>query len=248
MISTAKDRLIAKIRALQAKTEASGCTEQEAVAAAHKVDALVTQYGLSLTEVDLGETACEQSESWVGGRSKNRIYLRALAHYAGVKYWMIHGYRQGSFFKGSYDRVAFFGLPADIEVAKYLLRLCIQALDTELAAFKRTEGYRDADSQEKRDATSSFQVGFAVRMQERFRTMAKEQVFKSATGRDLVPVRNAVVEQAFRDSGIRLSSLSRRRTHVYNTNAYHSGRAAASRTSLNRGVRTGGGGRYLPKS
>ncbi len=53
------DRLVQRIRALRAKTVEQGCTEQEALAAAEKVAALLDRHGLSLSELDLRRQSCE---------------------------------------------------------------------------------------------------------------------------------------------------------------------------------------------
>jgi uncharacterized protein (DUF1501 family) len=53
------ERLIGRIQALRAKTVQQGCTEQEALAAAEKVAELLDRYGLSLSELDLKQQACE---------------------------------------------------------------------------------------------------------------------------------------------------------------------------------------------
>jgi len=53
------ERLFGHMQALRAKTVEQGCTEQEALAAAEKVAELLDRYGLSLSELDLQQQACE---------------------------------------------------------------------------------------------------------------------------------------------------------------------------------------------
>ena len=54
------DKLKSRIQALRAKTVQNGCTEAEALSAAAKVAELLDQYDLSLSDVDLRQSPCEQ--------------------------------------------------------------------------------------------------------------------------------------------------------------------------------------------
>ena len=53
------DKVLGRIQALRGKTVETGCTEQEALAAAEKVAELLDRYGLSLSEVELKSQPCE---------------------------------------------------------------------------------------------------------------------------------------------------------------------------------------------
>ena len=58
----ALDRLKTRIQGLRSKTTDNGCTESEALLAAAKVAELLSQYDLSLTDVEIRDPPCEQRE------------------------------------------------------------------------------------------------------------------------------------------------------------------------------------------
>ena len=69
----ALDKLKLRIQALRAKTMDNGCTEAEAMMAAAKVAELLDRYDLTLSDVELRESACERRVFET--RRKNRIPL-----------------------------------------------------------------------------------------------------------------------------------------------------------------------------
>lgn len=89
-----------------------------------------------------------------------------------------------------------------------------------------------------RRATSSFQLGMAVRVSERLETMHDEREARVAgqrsTGTALMVVRHQVVEEAFRASGPRLRAMPGLMTR--NTGAFRAGRAAGDQVNLKRPV------------
>jgi Protein of unknown function (DUF2786) len=56
------DRLKTRIQGLRSKTTDNGCTEAEALLAATKVAELLDRYDLSLTDVEIRNSPCEQRE------------------------------------------------------------------------------------------------------------------------------------------------------------------------------------------
>ena len=127
-------RVIERIRGLRAKTVDQGCTEQEALAAADKVAELLDRYGLSLGEIDLRGQACEG----VGIDSDRKRsgpldeVMPVVAHFCDCRSWSERT-------PGGTIRSVLFGLPADVEAARYLYERIAAALDTETAAFRKGE-------------------------------------------------------------------------------------------------------------
>jgi hypothetical protein len=58
----ALDRLKIRIQGLRSKTTDNGCTEAEALLAAAKVAELLDRYDLSLTDIEICDSECEQRE------------------------------------------------------------------------------------------------------------------------------------------------------------------------------------------
>lgn len=185
------DRLIGRIQALRAKTVEQGCTEQEALAAAEKVAELLDRYGLSLSELDLQQQACEGMPVETGRRRVGPVddCVPAVAAFFDCRVW---GEKSAS---GTL-RYVFFGLPADVAAARYLYELVERAFATETARFQTGETYTAAHTRVRRTATNSFQIGLARGIASKLQTLrdAREATLRSASGRDLVVAKADVVD------------------------------------------------------
>ena len=85
-----RERILDKIRKLQAKTTAMGCTEAEALAAAQTVGRLLDAYGLTLTDVELQTTTCVEDavmSPFVANRHPIRYCLEAIASYCHTEHF-----------------------------------------------------------------------------------------------------------------------------------------------------------------
>ncbi len=228
-----RDRIAAKIRAMQARTVGRGCTEAEAYEAAKMIAKLLTEYDLSLSDVEIGEERCEKSEIKTGrAKQPHEIVfcVSSIASFADCKAW-----------KDRKDgvRFVFFGLPKDVEFATFLYHTIRAAMDFELSNFKfdcklqnRPTGRRESHS---------FLLGMGDRIKGRLREMkdAQNAETKTTTGRDLVVVKSNVVAQQFAELGMRLSRGSSTRSSTGSTGSYEAGRAAGDKVGFNRAV-TGG--------
>jgi len=215
-----RERILDKIRKLQSKTTAMGCTEAEALAAAQAVGRLLDAYGLTLSDVELQTTECVEEgvlSPFVTNRHPIRYCVDAIAGYCHTEHFFrqrptdaIHTTWRTAYY--------FFGLPHDVEVAVYLTQVIMAAFAREADAFKRTSAYLNLSSTDKREALKSFRFGMAQRIRERLCEMqaARERDLK-ATGSDLVRVVGAVVSRAFAQAypgypHHRVSGASLRRT------------------------------------
>ena len=83
------DRLKTRIQGLRFKTTDNGCTEAEALLAAMKVAELLDRYDLSLTDVEIRNSPCEQREYQT--YRKKRIPLDdcvgAVANFCDCRVW-----------------------------------------------------------------------------------------------------------------------------------------------------------------
>lgn len=225
------DKLKARIVALRSKTVDNGCTEQEAVAAAAKVAELLDQYDLSLTDIEIRQDICErvEYETW----RKNGIPLDgcipAIADFADCRVW-----REKNPF--GENRYIFFGRQADVAVAHYLCDVIDRAMLTELARFKSTVGYLRYRTGSRKAVSNSFLLGMASSIAAKLRTM-KDQRDEAhrATGRDLVVVKAAVVDEELAKLGLTFAKARANRRSVAGE-AFNSGHAAGKKIALNPGL------------
>jgi len=197
-----REALIAQLQKIQAMTEANGCTESEAFVAAGKAQALMDEYGLTLGEIKATSTPddlCEKAEFQAEGRKtvhEVQFTSGKVAEYTNCRVW-----KTG-------NKICFFGLAADVQIARYLSGVFQTAMDTEFARYWRTA--RDFSETHGRTARKSFMLGMARRLRERLaeliQSRAYEQELQPAASdcRTLVVVKKQVVEKAFKALGMNL--------------------------------------------
>ena len=222
------DKILARIQALRGKTVAQGCTEFEALLAAEKVAELLDRYGLSLSEVDMKEQSCSGEGIETNRRRRSPLdeCVGTIAEFCDCRTWY-------ELTPQSNIRHIFFGLPADVAGARVLYEKIEEAFDTETGNFKRGKLYDSHPSSQRRSATISFQAGLGHGICAKLDRL--KEVRNAATrktgGRDLVPIKNAVIEDELSVLGMRL------RAHRINpksvlAKAYNTGRITGENLEL----------------
>jgi hypothetical protein len=252
-----------KIRALNSKTVANGCTEAEALAAMAMVGKLLEQYNLSMDEVSLREDGCVCIAIDLGGKRISAITrtIVGISALTGTQTWQGTVWGKTAELCGlpgdhlnRNQHVFFFGTPTDAEAARHLWNVIVAAHETELAAYKLSDEYANFDAPEnwsvrshgitRRSLSSSFSHGMADRLIERLVVMAKEsretvkeeeaagRAAHIMTGRSLIVLKQELVEQEWKKTGIKLSSGSS--AGATSSSAYGAGKAAGGRVNLGR--------------
>lgn len=212
-----------RIRGLLSKTIENGATEEEAILAAAKARELMDKYRVTLTDIQMREEEVEFSvivdrPTTSETRKVPVDYcVQGIARYCGVRMWfdMRTGFRV----------ISVLGLHGDVEMAKYLYSMLAAAIKSTSAKVRG------------RSEKTSFQVGMAIRLNERLVQMAidLEPKAKTASGTALVVVKNAVVKEAFDKLGLHFARASSG-PRASDSAAYEAGRAAGDRVNLNRPV------------
>jgi hypothetical protein len=237
-------RVKGRIKALTEKTVANGCTEAEAMAAADMVGRLLERYALSMDEIEIRTARCVQAEVPLGGRRRRPIdgCVPTIARFCDCKVWLaraaapdpeppdVDPMRHGS-------RYVFFGFETDTALATYLFAVIERAISTETAAFRQLNPrFRGVHL---RQASASFQHGVVARVSERLDTMrrARDATVRAqrSTGTALIVAKSRVVEDAFRETDVRLVSMNATGRRVITT-AFRAGWVAGDRVNLNRPV------------
>jgi hypothetical protein len=231
-------RVKVRIKALAEKTVANGCTEAEAMAAAAMVGRLLERYALSMDEIEVRTARCVQAEVPLGGRRRRPIdgCVPAIARLCDCKVWLARAARQdpdGPAGPGS--RYVFFGFETDTVLATYLFAVIDRAVRTETAGFRLANPRLRAVR--LRRAQASFQHGVVARVAARLEDMhrAREATVRAqrASGTALVLAKHRVVEDAFRETDVRLVSLGAVGPRVI-ASAFREGFAAGDRVNLSR--------------
>lgn len=240
-MSVDRNKILDRIKALRAKTVDNGCTEEEALAAAQKVAALLEKYSLTLTDEELGAADCVK-----GRAEEEEVYnhplsacLTGIAYFTDTEAWFeVSTNPDLPRNDAKRQRPVFFGLPQDVDVAVYLYALLKRALIAEGAAYEnRIRFFRAAV---RRGKVRDFQLGMADRLKERLHEMkdALRADTRRDTGRDLVVVKGAIVQREYDALGLKLrkSRCSRR---AVDAAAFFDGIDAAEGVSIIPGVRGG---------
>jgi hypothetical protein len=240
---TELERIKIKIKALAAKTVEAGATEEEALAAMNVVGRLLTQYNLTMNELDVRDATYRTIHMEIGRQRRHPIdhTIPALAAFTGTKTWFHK--RWGTKAHSTY---AFFGQDQDLAMVEYLYKLIMSAMESELAAFKRTESYLAIGwAGGKASAAISFQRGMGSRLASRLMDMKRandaELKARAVTGTALIVLKGKLTEEAFtRDVGLKLRTVSTG-YKVGNYGAFDAGRAAGDRVNLSRPISRGNG-------
>lgn len=153
---TQRERLKAKIAALLAKTEAAGCTEAEAMAAAALAAKLMAEHAFDQAEIEMTDATAPDTSTRTTNRTTWRDKLSGGIAVATNCAWMIRCDR---------GDILFVGREPGPDIAVYLRDVCFRAVDRELAAFKTTPFYqRRRKLSTRRQAAADFVNGLVIRL------------------------------------------------------------------------------------
>ena len=137
----------------------------------------------------------------------------------------------------------FFGFETDAELATYLYSVIDRAVATETDSFKAAHPRLRAVR--LRQATAGFQHGLVARVADRLDAMhaEREATLKAqrSTGTALILAKHQVIDEAFRETEVRLVSMSAVGAQV-DGRAYREGWAAGDKVNLSRPVKGEGRG------
>lgn len=213
------DAVIARIRALQAKTQEAGCTEAEAMAAAEKAAELLRRYDITLEPERVAEQSCRAVRIPTPRKRREGLDFcaPAIARFCDCRHWVDQDA------EGVLDHV-FFGLPADVAAAQALYAVLQDTFETETEAFKRSSTYRATASAHRGQATRSFRAGLASGICEKLQDLREARVrqTRGEGGRDLVPVKDAAIAEDMARLGLQTTSILNR-AKTYHIEAYSAG-------------------------
>jgi hypothetical protein len=222
-----RESMLARIRALMAKTTDNGCTEAEAAEAARKVDALMALY-----EIDLDEVSMRQQEIipvTVPKAAQHTVQFAAtqIAQFTDCNVWL----------RARTD-IIYLGFQVDTEIAEYLTLMFKRAIDREGATYILfNRAWDEANAAGKTELLRSFGIGMAGRLGDRLSELKSKRDFtqKQSTGRDLVMMKKLAVDAAMAALGIILKGRGIS-VKPRNLAAYVAGQSAAQHVAINQGV------------
>lgn len=249
MDKSKKEKILRKLRALQEKTIEGGCTEGEVEAAMAVMNQLMTEYNLTLDEVNSESFDFGEDFLWSSNGTQNtnpiKHCLGALRDFCEIEMW--NSKRWDSEKRMKRHAVVFFGDKKDVELAKYLYGVISGSIEREANRFKNYDmTYHFGDRSTKMNVLKSFKIGMARRLSERMRTMTEErqQVMVENQKSGLVVHKKGAISQRLKELGMHFSKGAGFRVGELNANAYDAGSAAAEKVHLGHGI---GGGKNSAK-
>jgi len=227
-MTTQREALLTKIRALLSKTVAAGATESEALSALAKARAMMDVYDvgddeLALTKEEKAILLREPRDSTDPHRIKQWLAV-VVAKFCECEVWRNHD-----------SLIVFCGLKSDAQFAAWLLDA--------LAAFVQAEvtnhlmaAAPTAEKRERRDIIKSFAFGCTERINQRLKALCEQSAsLATSNAKALVVVKNAAVKAKLEELGINLCKR-RSSASIGNTSSYNAGKAAGDRASFGRPV------------
>jgi Protein of unknown function (DUF2786) len=226
-MTTEREGLLDKIRALLAKTTENGCTEAEALAGLSKARAMMDAYAVSDSELALTkeEKAILRREP-PGTKDPHRIKYLLLSSVA--RFCNCEGWR-----KTHVRTLVFCGLPSDAQFATWLLDTLTAFVLAELTNF-----LMDADpgKEDRREAIRSFVAGCTDRIGRRLDDLCKQsEIVATSNAKALVVIKGQAVQTKLDELGIKLCFGSGSCGSI-DFSSYAAGRAAGDRASFGRPV------------
>lgn len=226
-----RSKIIGKIRALMNKTVENGCSEAEAMTAAQKVSDMMEEHDIACSDLNFRDETCKEDKFSLSRGTKHAVHYcyQAVAAYTGTK-----GYYSCTRDFGSH--YYFFGLPVDVEIAQYLMKLIHNCMEKSIREFKESGGYEKY--RHGKTARDSFLKGMACTISMRLQIMTAERRanMQKSTGRDLVVVKDQLVTEEFNKANIRVRDVKNPGIKVGAMSAFQHGSEAGSKVNLTTGI------------
>ena len=234
--------IIEKIKKLQQQTTANGCSQNEAMISAQKISDLMQTYRIKEDQIDFDNEDIKRIFYEFGSIAHPCRYAwKGIEAICGVRLYNSTKHTTDN----DYNRkrvcsMAICGFSADVEQAKYLLYVIKKAIDSEVERFKRGSLYKQ--SNRKVSLVNGFALSMGNEISDRLEEMAKDNAWKTyqekkkqntSNGRDLVVVKNQLINTWLKDQGVHLRST---RSSYSNLSGSGLGRNAGKNVSLNKGV------------
>lgn len=161
-----KEKILQKILKLREMTIENGCSESEALVASEKMLKIMTEYNISLNELEVEEKEYEENHIETGKAKQNDLsyILNSISKFTDTYIWI----------KRKYDhnlgkrtiKYAIFGQPQDVQFAIFIYKLIEKSIDFEVERFKKTPEYLDSNLH-GRLKLRSFRLGIVSRLSKR---------------------------------------------------------------------------------
>jgi len=232
------DKIKEKILKLRAMIPDRGATEEEALSALMKADALMAEHSLTEDDLNLAEAKRDMSHGEYGYGIKTqhpcgKWCSKTIGQFCGVITW----------YSVDSQKSNGFGFNADVEMYQFLLKMIHDSMNRSWKDYLAVNPKKPGLS--RHTEYWSFMLGFSQSVNAKLlELMNAREVVAEATGTELVVKKWAIVEAGLSEMMPSLHlSKSRSSGIKAHEGAIGQGRAAGSKVNLNRPIQQGPGGR-----
>jgi hypothetical protein len=224
-MTTARDKLLAKMRALMARTVANGCTAAEAMAALDMLQRMKDEHDVDDVDLQLGDDPVITEQRQADDRDRIRESLvMAVGAFCQCRAWSTRHHR---------EQLTFCGLQSEVIFAHWLLDTLADFVKRSLTDFLEATRTPEMPRIRRRD-TEAFVVGCTTRLCSRLYQLAERA--KPAAGRGLVLARNALIERHLAERGIALHQHRDRAGRSSDAGIWNAGAAAGDEARFDRPI------------
>lgn len=225
-----RDKILAKIKALLAKTVENGCTEAEAMNALAMAQSMMDAH--EVTEADLNEVKEESAIKDTMKDMRDPHHIRnhicvVISKFTHTKVWR-------SEYKSQKFKYHFVGLKSDVDFAMWLTETLTMFVQKELKNYIWSNGYTSLPPAEKRIVINGFVFGCTRRISDRLLELIKGGVV-SNNKNALIVIKTELIQKKMEELGVNLSS-GRNKSSRISGNSYAAGKAAGDRANFGRPV------------
>lgn len=221
-MTTKRESIAEKIRALRAKAVNIASTESEAAEAAAMIAKLLAKH--DMTEDDIREYRQEGTEA-VQASTEGRLHMTLRYCWCGVT-----ALTETDAYVDRNGAMTFIGMEHDVEMALYLAEIIVSASVRAVAA-----GFPKATKLQR----ESFFMGFGSALEKRLHELAHDRKqAKTETGTAIVVVKGGLIETFKKEAGLALRT-TRSRGRQADAGYVAAGKAVGGSMNLNRPLGSG---------
>ena len=225
-----KENILKIIQALLRKTVQNGCSEAEALSAAKKVSELLGRLSKAISGDEFDEEICRQHEATERHHEVVDV-ADAIAFFCDCKFWL------------SANKIIYFGIPHDVEIATYLTDLCRAAMDAAFRLYLKSP--ERPHGKHGRSLRTSYMLAMADRLSRRIEILAilrksdlRSEKKDRERRRSADLTKKRIIDKQFEALGIILEFDSRERRYSRNYAAYSAGWDAGGRINISPGIKS----------
>lgn len=230
---------VAKLMALGTKNTSL----EEANVALQRAGKLMEEWGLSINDIELGDTSIIHKEIDTGRRKSpetSGLYV-LLAKFVNVKMWVC---KANKYDKSSTYRINIIGYQQDVDMFVFFNRMLENAIEYSFERYKTSFEYKQAKRTAHGKAIrGSFNRGFVYTVNKTLEDLIEAQEdMTTSSGTALVPLKMGNIENFFEENfNIRLrKGYNSYRSNSHSANGYSAGSSAGSGIRFNTPVNNGG--------